>query len=225
MLLWDSLIVYLTNIVWPQPAAKSCTTIIHLLPSNETGERIRTVKVRKPIGWVKDGGVSKIKATSSGNAKQIINLSLPIDRQVFSHPQESQAPSCVTATWENNANILFWMPVFLLLLFLPALYAEHDAKWCGISIWLVGVSCSSCLPSQVLVHPQPTCWWVRSSNSIGTVQAPLSNNENIPVSATPFSGQIKNVTPYQLLWSKWTLSLPKPMLQHKIEITSLLSTW
>ena len=35
----------------------------------------------------------------------------------------------------------------------PALYTEHDAIWCGISRWSVGVSCPGCVPSQFLVHP------------------------------------------------------------------------
>ncbi|KAK4829515.1 hypothetical protein QYF61_005154 [Mycteria americana] len=43
----------------------------------------------------------------------------------------------------------------------PALYAEHDAIWYGMSLWSVGVSCPSCVPSQPLVPPQPARWWGR----------------------------------------------------------------
>lgn len=202
------LVLYLTNIVWPQPAAKPHTAI-HLLPSNGTGERIRTVKVRKSTGWVKDGGVSKIKDTSSRKAKQRINLLLPINRKVFSW--ESQAPSCVTVAWEHNANAR--MPILLLLLFLPILCAERDATRCVVYLWSVGISCPSCIFSQFLVHPQPIWGWsgVKSSKGLGTAQALPSNNENTPVSPTLFSVQIQNIAPYQLLWSKWTLSLTKPV--------------
>lgn len=43
-------------------------------------------------------------------------------------------------------------PHFLLLS--PALYAEHDSIWYGISLGSVGVSCLVCVHSQHLVHPQ-----------------------------------------------------------------------
>ncbi|KAK4816220.1 hypothetical protein QYF61_013458 [Mycteria americana] len=40
-----------------------------------------------------------------------------------------------------------------------ALHAKHDAIWYEIALWAVGVSCPSRVPSQLLVHPQPTRWW------------------------------------------------------------------
>uniref|UniRef100_A0A672TUV7 Dipeptidase n=1 Tax=Strigops habroptila TaxID=2489341 RepID=A0A672TUV7_STRHB len=43
----------------------------------------------------------------------------------------------------------------------PALYAEHDIIRYGISLGSVGVSCPGCVPSQVLLHPQPNLWWSR----------------------------------------------------------------
>ena len=87
-------------------------------------------------------------------------------------------------------------PPFLLLP--PALYAEHDVIWYGISLWSVGVSSPSCVPSQLLVHPQPTHWWggVRSRKGLDSVQALLSNKENIPVLSTLFPAQIQNIAPY-----------------------------
>jgi len=35
----------------------------------------------------------------------------------------------------------------------------------------LGVSCPSCVPSQLLVHPQPTRWWggVRSRKGLDSV--------------------------------------------------------
>jgi len=41
-------------------------------------------------------------------------------------------------------------PPFLLLP--PALYAECDVIWHGISLWSVSVSYHRCVPSQFLVH-------------------------------------------------------------------------
>jgi len=40
----------------------------------------------------------------------------------------------------------------------PALNAEHDVTGYGLSLWSVGVSCPSHVPSKLLVHPQPTHW-------------------------------------------------------------------
>ena len=79
-------------------------------------------------------------------------------RQVFSHLQESRAPSGLKVRRETNAITL---NVFPFLLLPPALHAEHDIIWCGISLWSVGVSCPSHIPSQLLVGPQPTHWWGR----------------------------------------------------------------
>ncbi|KAK4810277.1 hypothetical protein QYF61_015307 [Mycteria americana] len=44
-----------------------------------------------------------------------------------------------------------------------ALHVEHDTMWCGMSLWAVGVSCPSRVPSQLLVPPSPLaggvgCW-------------------------------------------------------------------
>ena len=52
-----------------------------------------------------------------------------------------------------------------------ALIAECDVIWYGKSLWPVWVSCPSCVPSQLLVHPQPPCWWerVRSRKGLDTV--------------------------------------------------------
>ena len=69
---------------------------------------------------------------------------------MFSHPQESRAPSHVTVTWEDKGHhSLHCHP-------LPSsspspLYAEHDVVWYGISLWSVGVSCPVCVPSQLPV--------------------------------------------------------------------------
>lgn len=69
-------------------------------------------------------------------------------------------------------------PSFLPSFLLPALYAEHNIIWSGISLWSVGVSCLSCVPSQLLGHPQSAPCWGSPRNREGpdTVQALLSNS-------------------------------------------------
>jgi len=110
----------------------------------------------KPMGQDKDSVTGKTKAPHSSKAKQGIHSLFSMGRQVFSYLQESRAPSRIAVTWEDKSHNSK-RPSFLLLP--PALYADHDVIWYGISLWLAGVSCPSCVPSQLLVHPQPTLWW------------------------------------------------------------------
>jgi len=80
-----------------------------------------------------------------------------MDRQEFSQLQESMAPSHVMVTWEDKSHYSKCAPFLHLS---PDLYiAEHDIIQYGISLWSVGVSCPGCVPSHLLVHPQPTHWW------------------------------------------------------------------
>lgn len=41
----------------------------------------------------------------------------------------------------------------------PLIPRCYGWAWCHMG-WSAGVSCSGCVPSQLLAHPQPTCWWV-----------------------------------------------------------------
>ena len=40
----------------------------------------------------------------------------------------------------------------------PSLYTGHDVTWYGIFLWPVWVSCAGCVPFQLLVPLQPSCW-------------------------------------------------------------------
>jgi len=40
----------------------------------------------------------------------------------------------------------------------PSFTVQCDIVWYGIPLRPVWVSCPGCVPSQLLVHPQPTCW-------------------------------------------------------------------
>lgn len=70
----------------------------------------------------------------------------------------------------------------------------------------LGVSCPGCVPVQLPVHPQPSCWGRK-----GCVKALLSRNYNIPVLSALFPTLILNIVPYQLLWQKSTQHHPKPL--------------
>ena len=114
---------------------------------------------------------------------------------MFIHLQESRAPSRVTVTWGEKRHDSEHPP-FLLP---PALYAEHVVIRCGIPLWSHGVSCPGCVPSRLLVAPQPSLCWgrVRSRKGLDAGQALLSNNKNIPVLSGLFSAQIQNTASYQ----------------------------
>lgn len=69
-----------------------------------------------------------------------------------------------------------------------SLYAEHNALWYGISLWLSGVSCSGCDPSQLWEHSQRTHWQsMRSCKVLDLVQVLLSNNQTTNVLPTSLS--------------------------------------
>lgn len=91
----------------------------------------------------------------------------------------------------------------------PALYAEHDVTYYGISLWSVGLSFPSCAPPQLLVHSQPPGWWGggrgRTSNCASTAQRQLKQASFI----TLFPAQIKKHSPVPVPLKKTTLSQPK----------------
>jgi len=93
----------------------------------------------------------------ASKAKQGIHSLLPTGRHVFSHPQESRAPSHVTVTWEDKHHNFECVPPFCLLP--PDLHAEHDIIQHGASLGSAGLSCPSRVPYQLPMLPQPPhCW-------------------------------------------------------------------
>ena len=102
------------------------------------GERIGRVKVRKLVGWDKDSLIAKAKVVQASKAKQGIHSLLPTGGQVFSHLQESRAPSRITVTWGDKCHHSEHPP---LPSSYPSFIAEHSIVQCGISLWSVGVSC------------------------------------------------------------------------------------
>ena len=110
----------------------------------------------------------------AGRAKQGIHSALPMGRQVFSHPQESWAPSCVTVTGEDKHHNAKCPPLPSSSL---SLYTEHDVIWYGIALWLAWVSWPGCVLSQFLVPLQPSHWQgLRNGIVFDLVEALFSNN-------------------------------------------------
>jgi len=84
------------------PAGSSAPDSRLLTPPHGMEQRTGRVKVRKFVGWHKDGLTGKARPMHTSEAKQEIHALLPIGRQVFSHLQERRAPSRVTVTWEDK---------------------------------------------------------------------------------------------------------------------------
>lgn len=91
---------------------------------------------------------------------------------MFSHPQDSRAPSWVMVT--------LWMSPFPSSD--PALYQTAEVIECGMSLWSAGVSCPGCVPSQILLAPSAILGWgeEQKSSYLHSVSTLLSSEENIP---------------------------------------------
>lgn len=97
---------------------------------------------------------AKAKDACVGKVKQGVHSPVPMSTQVFilrkvrlHHASWWFAKTNVVIL---NAPASFFIP--------PALYAEHEVIWSGISLRSVGVSCPGCDPSQLLVHLRPAHW-------------------------------------------------------------------
>lgn len=132
-------------------------------------------------------------------AKQIIHSSLPLGRQVFSHPQEGRAPPHVTVTCEDkHHHSQHPHPVPL------ALCAECDAIWCGISLCSAGVLAVS--PPGFLPIPS-----LLAGGVVWEAEKPLREQSSaigIGVLPTLWS-QSQNTALSKLLWSKEAQSQSK----------------
>lgn len=103
--------------------------------------------------------MDRAKAVCVSKAKQRNSFIFPIGRHVFSHLQEIRAPPHVMVTWENKCShsghphpTPFFFPQ-LLLLGVTLYGMEYHFVLLGVV-----VSCPACVPSQFLVHSQPTHW-------------------------------------------------------------------
>lgn len=104
--------------------------------------------MRKLGSWNKDSLTGKAKAIHRSKAKQGIHLSVPMARQVFSHFQESRAPSSGMVIWEDKCH-LFECP--LLPSSSPTCMLNMMAHGKNYPLCQVGSSVSAmCLPENVI---------------------------------------------------------------------------
>lgn len=143
------------------------------------GERIKRVEL---MGWGKKTWVlpisfliyfffiffyltGKAKAADTSKAKHWINSPFPIGRPV------SAISSMQNSYLENKSHNSEC------LLFLLCLQLSSLSNMATQSLWAItGISCPGCVPSQLLLHPQPT-----SEKQEPRGWALLSNTWNIPV--------------------------------------------
>ena len=114
--------------------------------------RVGRAKARKLMGWDKDSLIGKAKAKHASKANQGIHSLLPISRQVFSHLQQSRAPSRIMVTREAKRHHSECPPPSS---FIPQLYAlsttsystEHPFGQLGSAVLAVPPPSCSCTPS------------------------------------------------------------------------------
>lgn len=116
---------------WPLPAAKYPHSYLHPPSPQLDGERIRAVKQRKLMDWDKGSLIGEGK--KGGGKASDANA---ITRYL---PQADWCPGSLWAatTLEDTSP----SSSALILIF------EHDLTWCGISLWVIWVSCPSSSPS------------------------------------------------------------------------------
>lgn len=145
----------------------------------------------------------------ASKAKSRIHSLLTTGRQMFSH-LESRALSSVIVAWEDKCHHSECAPSP------PPLHPSFYYWAWPLKAWDIPlgslVSCPVCVPSQLLVHPQPSLAgrMVWETERTLTLQALLCNNSSIGVLATLFWSQIQNIAPYELLWRKLSLCQLKP---------------
>lgn len=126
-------------------------------------ERVRTVKVRKLVGWDKDRLVGKAKAVCTEKQNKEFIQHFP------------SASRCSAISRKSNGYLERQSMSLLTLLSFPvippALYIDHDATRYRIHLWSFGISCPTQVCSQLLVHSQTSHWWgdVRSRKGVSTV--------------------------------------------------------
>ena len=82
--------------------------------------------------------------------------------------------------------------------------AEHDVRWCGISLWSIWVRCPACVPSRLMCTP-PNSWCGVGSEQSGEKEKTLTLCKYCwtatRILVCPFS-VTQNAASYELLWRK-----------------------
>lgn len=91
-------------LLWLSPCRHWTPHNHSLLPPLWDGGKNWKVKSRKAHGLRKVIFIGKAKAAPTGKADQGICSPLPMDRQVFNHPQKSRTASCMIIFWEGKCH-------------------------------------------------------------------------------------------------------------------------
>lgn len=164
----------------PANSVTSAQPFAHF-PLARLGENRR--KARRLVDEDNDSLVWKIKAVCKKG-----NLFTTFHQQTdVSHSRESgyRASAHLIVVWEDK-RCSHEHPRCLLLSQRLFLMSMMLYIWCGILLGSILIICPSCVPSQSLTHPQPTCWWERGSRTgqdmkkrnLDAVQALFSNSQN-----------------------------------------------
>lgn len=150
--------------------------------------RIKRVKVRNLLVWD--------KGSLLGKAAQGINSSHLVVWQVLSTGKLGSVALMVA--WEDRCQYSEHPPSPTPLASFPLHFTCWE--WCHV-VWnfpLVSwISCPHCVPSQLLAHPQPPCWWGGEQKRLWLCKC----CSGLAKSSLWHCFQLKSNT-YQLLWSK-----------------------
>ena len=97
----------------------------HPSPSVGWGGQLEKKKKVKLMGWDENSLIGKAKAAHASKAKQGIHSLLPMDRQVFSHLQESRAPSDISYLARQKPSLWMSPPSF----FSPPVYMRSMTSY------------------------------------------------------------------------------------------------
>lgn len=141
-------------------------------PHIEMWERIGRAKMIVIKSWDKGSLLGEVKATHTSKENWGIHSPVPM-AGMFSAISRTAELHCAQHQ-PGKTNIIIPHAFPFLLLIHTALYTVYNSTWSGISL-SAGISC---VPTQLLVHPQSHCWWggVRSRKDSKSVWALLSSN-------------------------------------------------
>ena len=139
---------------------------------------------------------------------------------MFSHFQQSRASSRITVTWEDKHHNSKHPPTSpqLILMSMRSYGTEYSFSQLGSAV--PAVSPPSFLHTPSLLTGR-VVW--EAEKALTLCKHHYGNNWNISVLSTLFAAQMQKAVPYELLWRKLTLSLPKPVQNNNNSIWRMVT--
>lgn len=109
------------------------------------------VKVWQLVGWGPE--FNKVNIGHTSKAKQEFNYHSPWAGRCSAFPSPGKQDPITSVAFEDKQHLSECCPFHLLSL--NIFITEHDTIRYVMSLWPAGVSCSTCVPSHLLLHPQP----------------------------------------------------------------------